>query len=435
MGSCLSHKNETHDLYYINNNNNFISSDSLEIDEIKFDIISSSPTELIHYYFSYLDPISLTKIRLSNSKFKKEGVLVLEYIYKSLKNKYFNNRFKIDNPFNKSLNKIIYEMCNYDYHEILISGGLIYENRDTSTETETMLKSSFKMKISKKDFTISFEEYKPLQLARRDHPTIQKDGIIYSLSTGLDEEESIGHVECLDILTEQQFEIKRLPINFIWISSIVFDNKIWVIGGLLFNSWIDKQSSNKIYMYDEENNNWIEHPTQLINGRSSASLYIFNDQIYICGGIIDLQTKISSIEIFDPKTGIIEEFGNTSKVGCNFYNFIYENNLYILNKNNPITIEKMDLISGNWELISELILEEDKCRDNLTAIFVEDKIFILGGYGEENTFDYYDFKTNTWTSKDELCINHSVDKRTIPYKIEFSSAILLSDGPRRTWSF
>jgi hypothetical protein len=330
-----------------------------------------------------LDPISLTKIRLSNSKFKKEGVLVLEYIYKSLKNKYFNNRFKIDNPFNKSLNKIIYEMCNYDYHEILISGGLIYENRDTSTETETMLKSSFKMKISKKDFTISFEEYKPLQLARRDHPTIQKDGIIYSLSTGLDEEESIGHVECLDILTEQQFEIKRLPINFIWISSIVFDNKIWVIGGLLFNSWIDKQSSNKIYMYDEENNNWIEHPARLINGRSSAFLCIFNDKIYICGGIINLQTQISSIEIFDPKSGIIEEFGNTSKIGCQFYNFIYEDNLYILNKKNPITIEKMDLISGNWELISELLLEEDSRRENLTSIFVEDKIFILGGYMEK----------------------------------------------------
>ena len=38
------------------------------------------------------------------------------------------------------------EMCNYDYHEILISGGMIYENRESSIET--MLKSSFKMKIS-----------------------------------------------------------------------------------------------------------------------------------------------------------------------------------------------------------------------------------------------------------------------------------------------
>jgi len=323
------------------------------------------------------------------------------------------------------------EMCNYDYHEIFISGGIIFDNDPSGEYTN----QCFKMKISKKDFTISFEEYKPLQLARRDHPTFQKDGIIYSLSTGLDEEESIGHVECLDILSGNQYEIKKLPLNLIWTSAILFENKIWVIGGLIFNSWIDKQSSNKIYEYDEENNNWIEHPTQLINGRSSASLCIFNDKIYICGGIINLQTQISSIEIFDPKTGLIVDGGNTSKVGCHFYNFIYENNLYILNKKNPITIEKMDLISGNWELISELILQEDKCRDNLTAIFVEDKIFILGGYGEEKTFDYYDFKTNTWASKDELCINHSLDKRTIPYKMDSSSSILLSGVESRTGDF
>ena len=69
MGSCLSNTSQLIETNQIHDSNYEI---------IKFDIISSMPTELLHYYFSYLDPISLTKIILINSKFKKESSFVLE---------------------------------------------------------------------------------------------------------------------------------------------------------------------------------------------------------------------------------------------------------------------------------------------------------------------------------------------------------------------
>jgi len=431
MGQCssrssISKRKERKSLFELGET--FIETNNIE----NFAIFLFLPKELIRVYLSFLDISSLDNLRIFDKLLNTELDFVIESIFKSLKNKYFNHKFLTnETKYIKPMNEMIYDMCNNDYHEILISGGMIFENNDSVGESTT---KCFKMKIFKRDFTITFEDYVPLQMARRDHSTIYKDGIIYIISTGLDLITN-GHVECLDILSKRQFVIKKLPLNLIWTSAIVFENKIWVIGGLEFNSWVDKHSSNNIYIYDEENNNWVEHPTRLIKDRSASSLCIFNDKIYICGGIMNLQTQISSIEIFDPKTGSIEEFGNISKIGCNFYNFVYENNFYTLNKKNPITIEKMNIIYGNWELVSELILEEDKCRDNLTSIFVEDKIFILGGYGDEKTFDYYDFKTNTWASKDELCINHREEKRIIPYKMDCSSAVLLGNSCRKTWDF
>ena len=170
----------------------------------------------------------------------------------------------------------------------------------------------------------------------------------------------------------------------------------------------DKRSFNSnIKVYDIESDLWTtEEPTTL--RRSNHSVIYNDDKIYILGGKRMSPNKRSEyldpqIEVFDVKNKTIEIDNTNPHQAVDFESFIYQDNIIVLGGSlkkfqNGTTrysdkIHTYNTKTGYWYELGEMKIGKE-CKGAL----VNDKIYIFGGYREEelSEFEIFDLMTGEW---------------------------------------
>ena len=93
-------------------------------------------------------------------------------------------------------------------------------------------------------------------------------------------------VERYNLLTNTWYHVASLPNHLQSVASAVFQQKVYVIGGIDANTNI---ASKSVYEYDEIMDVWVLLPRTIQHGRSRHSIIEFQGKIWIAGGRLQEQ--------------------------------------------------------------------------------------------------------------------------------------------------
>ena len=127
--------------------------------------------------------------------------------------------------------------------------------------------------------------------------------------------------------------------------------------------------------------------------------------------------------MFDPAVGRFESAPSMVKVRYDFNLLVVEDELYAVGGTYPLlSIEKMDRLTGRWEVVSELKWVN---RNGCGATCLGSKIFVLGGYGtgteNRTSWDSFDVSTRQWASA-----TTPVSARTLPREFIYGQVLSMT---------
>jgi hypothetical protein len=383
---------------------------------------SSIALEIVNGILLYLDMVSLAN-SCSSSKFLKEsGSVVARCVYQQMATLNLSSPF-VTLPEQTNVIKAIYDTF-FGNTEVLIMGGSVVTKM-----------------IVEPNSLIRFEPSTPMLQARHDFDAVYHQGEVFSISNGSSE----GTVERLDTMSQNQSLLDEdLPNNLIQSATVIYDNKLIVIGGVQKFDYESNPSDN-VYEFDINASQpgesmWKTRSERLNTARSRAAAIIFEGKIFVCGGW-GTEGLLDSVEVFDPTTGIWQIEGNMTKGRCKFSLFVYKNVLYAVGGDRyriPTTIEKRNK-NGRWQHVAGSEQRQydhgyECSRYGCASMLIGSKIFLFGGQSRRSTFDYFDLDTKKWASKDVGCKYSDKINRQLPHQVFHCKAVLITPHVFKTWT-
>jgi len=232
--------------------------------------------------------------------------------------------------------------------------------------------------------------------------------------------------------------------------SVVFQEKIWVIGG---KSRLNMTMS-EVDCFDLNTGQWLDDVPDMITPRFNASALVHQGKIFVFGGSGFLTNKLNSVEYYDPQTNSWHEFEAMNYEREGLTSVVLNDTLFVLGgtSGNGWITQPLDIVeywheqssswkvSNHWRLRMPRVAMQSLVINNMVFTFggvsvaplnqvemyqsghgslwlsplprerfyfasvaVRDSIFCLGGYGITGTMDsidFYNVKTNTWATLD-----------------------------------
>ena len=219
----------------------------------------------------------------------------------------------------------------------------------------------------------------------------------------------------------------ELPHNFLLSTASIFDDYIYIFGGLSKYS----NKSNDIYKYDTKNKNGQIIDTKIPYNFKSANSYRYKDYIYIYGGYETVTSEDgmsssavpnTSIYKFNCLTETFELLDLSLPYGNNgLFSSIYKDNIYIFNKSK---ITKFNLSN---ETLTVLDVEMPEELYNCSICTHQDNLYIFGGRTANSTSNKI-YKFNSLNETIELL------EVTLPFScvrggcIEYNDEIYIFGG-------
>ena len=229
------------------------------------------------------------------------------------------------------------------------------------------------------------------------------------------------HVAIENIAAKRWKIVSQLPTGRSAFSTAVVDGKIYLIGGLLFES--EKKNTfglSTVEVYDTKNNSW-QRLADMPTPRLQAGAAVVDGKIYVVGGysVIDRRMKILKVvEVYDPQTGTWVRKQDMSIPRRQFGIGVAAGKIYAIGGENFFDFEKpqrldhvevYDSVSDTWAKRADL----PSRRDEVKVAVVRDTIYIIGGFrwppvglgGLGNalaTIEVYQPKTNRWREKADM---------------------------------
>lgn len=91
---------------------------------------------------------------------------------------------------------------------------------------------------------------------------------------------------------------KELPDALTGVTSIIINNKIYIIGGMRIKDNQEAIYTDKVYIYDIDENTWSEGPT-LSSPRQGSMAALVKDRIYLFGGVDENKNIMNTVEVLD----------------------------------------------------------------------------------------------------------------------------------------
>lgn len=212
--------------------------------------------------------------------------------------------------------------------------------------------------------------------------------------------------------------VSQLPTGRSAFSTAVVDGKIYLIGGLLFES--EKRNTfglSTVEVYDTKNNSW-QRLADMPTPRLYAGAAVVDGKIYVVGGysVIDRHMKILKVvEVYDPQTDTCKRKQDMSVPRRQFGIGVVAGKIYAIGGENFFEFEKpqrldhvevYDTVSDTWAKRADL----PSRRDEVKVAVVRDTIYVIGGLGWPPvglgaalaTIEAYHPKTNRWREKSEM---------------------------------
>ncbi|MCL6589590.1 MAG: hypothetical protein K6U80_06515 [Firmicutes bacterium] len=201
----------------------------------------------------------------------------------------------------------------------------------------------------------------------------------------------------------------NLPNKFMMVKAVTVNGKIYSFGA---NSDLE----TKVYEYDPANDSWTEK-TALSGNRINAGVVAFNNKIYLIGGISDGGQYSTTVQEYNPATGSLVAKASMPTARANPAVAVVNDKIYAIggvNGSGPLqATEEYDPYDtsngydangnpmGKWVSKANCLTP----RYNVGFATANDKIYIIGGYGNgnySNVVEEYDPSANFWTYRAAL---------------------------------
>lgn len=212
--------------------------------------------------------------------------------------------------------------------------------------------------------------------------------------------------------------VSQLPTGRSAFSTAVIDGKIYLIGGLLFES--EKRNTfglSTVEVYDTENNSW-QQLADMPTPRLYAEAAVVDGKIYVVGGyrVIDRRMKtLKVVEVYDPQTDTWVRKQDMSIPRRQFGIGVVVGKIYAIGGENFFDFEKPQLLNQMevYDPVSDIWAKRADLpsrRDEVKVAVVRDTIYVIGGSGWPPiglgavlaTIEAYHPKTNRWREKSDM---------------------------------
>lgn len=185
------------------------------------------------------------------------------------------------------------------------------------------------------------------------------------------------------------------------LSSIAYNNKIFVLGGIE-----GRADSKKVEAYNIETDTWESLPDMPVERYSHESV-LYKDKIYIIGGYNKAEGFLNRVDIYNLKTGEWSQGANMPTPRSSFVAEVVNGVIYCIGgevaSGYTDALEMYDIESNSWTKSRNLSV----ARGDTDGVYKDGKIYIVGGYDGVNaldTVDVYDVQKGTWDTLSSLNI-------------------------------
>jgi N-acetylneuraminic acid mutarotase len=195
--------------------------------------------------------------------------------------------------------------------------------------------------------------------------------------------------------------ITDMPTPRVGASACVFDNKIYVMGGMI-TGYLDVANNE---VYDPSENTWDIRKASMPTARSYLLTAVVNDTIYAIGGGYPTSTK--KVEAYDPATNTWTTKKDMPYPWISALGGTVNGKIYVMGGNwNQRNCFEYDPSSNEWK--EKTSIPAGRCAGALSAIVYNGLVYTFGGttsypfYGTTNpseplsTVDVYNPQTDTW---------------------------------------
>jgi hypothetical protein len=202
----------------------------------------------------------------------------------------------------------------------------------------------------------------------------------------------LNKVEEYDTKKNIWAEKKDMPESIYGSASAIYENKIYVIGG------INKtETTNKLYIYDTVANAWT-NGADMPSKRSGQSATISEGKIYVAGGY-DGEKFLDTLEVYDISADKwTQKLSYPIEITGLKLNTL-ENKIYATGgktADNEVldSVYEYDVVSDKWTEKSSMNNERWK---HSTTVF-ENKLYVIGGYKDKvlKSVEVYDLQNDSW---------------------------------------
>jgi len=243
------------------------------------------------------------------------------------------------------------------------------------------------------------------------------NGMIYVVSG--DNADSVGHMESYNIFDNVWNQCSAMPAKLMFISAASYlrRKKIIVSGGIHHQTG---QFSRSLFSYNC-NDTWVQLPTELLNPRYGHASIVFEGKLWVVGGEIQGKEGFSeSVEIVDMETGDCIAGPKLTKRRMWLTLIVISGILYAVGGDSTVesqskpSIEFYDSVAKKWK--HETFLPA--FRRLYSSAASGSMIHIFGGkdesYCQLNDSDCYDTFAKRWVTlnkQSSLNPKHSIDTK------------------------
>jgi N-acetylneuraminic acid mutarotase len=247
---------------------------------------------------------------------------------------------------------------------------------------------------------------------RNELTAVVLNGKIYAIggedkTTGGSQKNS---VEVYDIAKEKWVQdIKPMPLPLDHTASVVYDGKIYVVGGFLKH----KVPTDKVFIYDPQKNQWQEGKSLPSSIGAALNAQFINGILYVVGGVNSSNVPVNTNYAYDPKTNTWTTKAPMPTARHHLQTAVVDGKLYALGGRilgDGVPSEDMDEALSNfnrnemydpqtdsWTVLQPMLTK----RSGFAAAASSDgNIYVFGGEGIGKVIDSvekYNPKLDKWT--------------------------------------
>ena len=216
-------------------------------------------------------------------------------------------------------------------------------------------------------------------IGRRYLTTEVVDGVIYIIGGSAQDYRFVDTVQAYNISNSTITTVASLPTKRVQLNSVVYDNKIYVIGGQLENT---SARTGAVEVYDPSSNSWTtlsSMPTA-----RECDLALIDDKIYAFGGYDGLNA-LTSVEIYNIENDSWSAASNMPYALSAYHLASFENFVFLFGDYSE-RIDEVNMYNSNddsWIKLSTNFTG----RRHAAVVRNGDWIYVIAGWDGTTNYD------------------------------------------------
>jgi N-acetylneuraminic acid mutarotase len=228
------------------------------------------------------------------------------------------------------------------------------------------------------------------------------DGKVYAAGGRDDDDMKLSSVECFEHDTGEWSQIAAMSIKRCYFAMAAVDGKVYAAGGYAQDDDDDEETPlSSVEVFDPKSGGGWIIAAPMLTGRYMFAMAAVGRKVYAAGGH-DGSVELSSVECLDPETGEWSQAPNSSTARSDLAMAAAGGKLYAAGgfsgNGSTNTVEMFDASAGGgWVTVAPM----RTTRSCFAMTAVDGKLYASGGRSDNNfsrvsSVECYDPATDTW---------------------------------------